>query len=76
MKLAYDKEADAVYITLKGHGIDHTERIGPDIAIDYGPDREIHGIEILSASKHLNLKEEPEVIVENLRPVSLSGHLR
>ena len=71
MKLAYDKEADAVYITLKGHGVDHTERIGPDIAIDYGPDGEIHGIELLSVRERLNLKEEPEVIIENLKPVPL-----
>lgn len=71
MKLSYDKEADAVYITLKGHGVDHTERVGPDMAIDYGPDGEIHGIEILAASKHLNLKAKPEVIVENLKPVPL-----
>jgi uncharacterized protein YuzE len=71
MKLSYDKEADAVYITLKEHGVDHTERIGPDIAIDYGPDGEIHGIEILCASRHLSLlKERPEVIIENLKPVS------
>lgn len=47
MKISYDPEADAVYITLKGHGVDHTVRLGPDIAIDYGPDGEIHGIEIL-----------------------------
>jgi len=73
MNLAYDKKADAVYITLKGHGVDHTERIGPDIAIDYGPDGEIHGIEILCASKHLNLKEKPEVIIESLKPVSSSS---
>jgi len=48
MKLTYDTEADAVYILLKGHGVDHTVRIGPDLAIDYGPDGEIHGIEIKS----------------------------
>jgi len=70
MKITYDKEADAIYITLKGHGVDHTERIGPDIAIDYGPDGEIHGIEILYASEHLNLKKKPEVIIENLKPIS------
>ena len=71
MKLSYDPEADAVYITLKGHGIDHTVRIGPDIAIDYGPDGEIHGIEILSAGEHLGLKgTKPEISLENLKVVS------
>jgi len=70
MKLTYDTEADAVYILLKGHGVDHTVRIGPDLAIDYGPDGEIHGIEILAAREHLDLKGfKPEVILENLSPV-------
>ncbi len=70
MKLSYDSEANAVYITLKGHGVDHTVRIGPDIAIDYGPDGEIHGIEILAAREHMGLKgPKPDVIIENLRPI-------
>lgn len=55
MKVTYDHQADAVYITLKGHGTDYTVRVGPDIAIDYGPDGEIHGIEILSAREHLEV---------------------
>ena len=66
------KEADAVYITLKGHGVDHTVRVGADIAIDYGPDGEIHGIEILAAREHMGLSgTRPDVIIENLRPVSV-----
>lgn len=69
MKVTYDPEADAVYITLKGHGVDYTVRIGPDIAIDYGPDGEIHGIEILAASEHLGLTSpEPDIILENFKP--------
>lgn len=68
MKISYDSKADAVYITLKGHGVDHTMRIGPDLAIDYGPDGEISGIEILSAREHLGLTEEkPEVLLESLK---------
>jgi len=70
MKLRYDKQADAVYITLKGQGVDHTVRIGPDIAIDYGPDGEIHGIEILAASEHLGLRpERPAVFLEHLEGI-------
>lgn len=70
MKISYDKKSDAIYITIKGHGVDHTERVGPDIAIDYGPDGEIHGIEILSAKQHLGIiPENPEVILEHLRGV-------
>lgn len=67
MKITYDSEADALYIILKGHGVDYTVRVGPDIAIDYGPDGEIHGIEILAAHEHLGFGEKPELMVENLK---------
>jgi len=71
VKVAYDPEADAVYITLKGHGVDHTVRVGPDLALDYGPDGEIHGIEILAASRHLGLSgSRPEILLDNLSPVA------
>jgi uncharacterized protein YuzE len=67
IKLTYDSESDALYIILKGHGVDHTVRVGPDLAVDYGPDGEIHGIEILSAKEHLGLTEEPEIFLENIK---------
>ena len=71
MRIAYDPEADALYITLKGHGVDHTVRIGPDLALDYGPDGELHGIEILAARHHLDLSgTPPEILLDNLNPVS------
>jgi len=42
-------------------------RITDDIAIDFGPQEEIAGIEILDASKHLELSPgHPEVKLENL----------
>ena len=69
MKITYDPEVDAIYITLKGHGVDHTVRVSEDMAIDYGPDGEIHGIEVLSASKHLGFKRDaPKVELVNVRP--------
>ena len=70
MEIKYDKEADAIYLKLKGHGVDHTVRIGPDIAVDYGPDGEIHGIEILSANEYINVGDpEPEITMRNLKAV-------
>jgi len=70
VRITYDPEADALYITLKGHGVDHTVRIGPDLALDYGPDGELHGIEILAARHHLNLSgTRPEILLDNLNPV-------
>jgi len=66
MKLSYDQKADALYITLKGHGVDHTVRVGPDLAVDYGPDGEVHGIELLSAREHLGIKKAPVIELENI----------
>ena len=42
-------------------------RITEDIAIDFGPLEEIVGIEILDASKHLELSpSNPKIELENL----------
>ena len=70
MKIKYDPEVDAAYISFKEDIIQVTTiRITEDIAIDFGPHEEIAGIEILDASEHLNiLKESPKVELENLIP--------
>jgi uncharacterized protein YuzE len=71
MKIACDAEVDALYITLKGHGVDHTVPVGPDLAIEYGPGGEVHGIEILSASRHVNLRpDRPDI---ELQGVGVAG---
>ncbi|OGQ06194.1 MAG: hypothetical protein A2W61_02450 [Deltaproteobacteria bacterium RIFCSPLOWO2_01_44_7] len=68
MRVSYDPEADAVYITLKGHGVAYSRLMSEDIAIDYGPDDEIHGIEILSASKHIKINPKNAVVeLEHLK---------
>lgn len=68
MKISYDREVDALYITLKGHGVAKTERFGPDIAIDFGPDGDIHGIEVLSASEHLKIDpQNAEVVLDHIK---------
>lgn len=61
-------KVDAAYISFKeGHVEVTTMRITDDIAIDFGPHEEIVGIEILDASKHLELSpEHPEIKLENL----------
>lgn len=72
MKIRYDPEVDAAYISFKDSRVQVTTvRITEDIAIDFGPHEEIVGIEILDASEHLNLKKEsPVVELENLIPAS------
>jgi len=70
MKIKYDPEVDAAYISFKtGHIEVTTVRINEDIAIDFGPEEEIVGIEVLDASKHLELNPgHPAVKLENLLP--------
>jgi uncharacterized protein YuzE len=72
MKIKYDPEVDAAYISFKkGPTQVTTVRVTEDLAIDFGPKEEIVGIEILDASQHLDLaKENPLVELENLKCVS------
>ena len=68
MKIKYDPEVDAVYVSFKkGHEQVTTMRITEDISIDFGAKEEIVGIEVLDASKHLGLSpRHPAVKLENL----------
>jgi uncharacterized protein YuzE len=70
MKIKYDPEVDAAYISFRGDIAQVTTiRVTEDIAIDFGPHEEIVGIEILDASEHLDfIKESPKVELENLIP--------
>ena len=70
MKIKYDPKVDAAYISFKkGHVQVTTMRLTEDIAVDFGPGEEIVGIEILDASKHLEISaKHPEVKLENLIP--------
>lgn len=69
MKLKYDPKVDALYISFKpGPTQVTTIRLTEDVAVDLGPGEEIAGIEILSASEHLDiLKNKPKVTLENLQ---------
>ena len=73
MKIKYDPQVDAAYISFKKRPTQVTTvRVTEDLAIDFGPKEEIVGIEILDASQHLDLsKENPLVELENLKPASL-----
>ena len=74
MKIKYDPQVDAAYISFKkGPTQVTTIRVTEDLAIDFGPREEIVGIEILDASKHLNIsKKDPLIELENLRVTSLA----
>lgn len=70
MKISYDPQVDALYISFKkGPTEVMTIRLSEDVAIDFGPEEEMVGIEILDASHHLNLEWlRPKVMLENLEP--------
>lgn len=69
MKIRYDAQVDALYISFKKGPVQVTTvRLSEDVAVDLGPNEEVVGIEVLDASKHLALaKTSPTVILEGLR---------
>jgi uncharacterized protein YuzE len=72
MRIRYDPAVDAAYIYFReGPTQVTTVRLTEDIAVDFGPNEEIFGIEVLSASEHLGLRPDaPSIILENLQPAS------
>ncbi len=72
MRIRYDPSVDAAYIYFKEEKAQVTTvRLTEDIAVDFGPNEEIFGIEILDASRHVGLKREaPSIALENIRAAS------
>ena len=70
MKMHYDPEVDALYISFKkGPTQVTTIRLTEDIAVDLGPGEEIAGIEVLDASLNLGIdRSQPKITLENLQP--------
>ncbi|HDZ00167.1 MAG TPA: DUF2283 domain-containing protein [Nitrospirae bacterium] len=68
MKIKYDPEVDAAYISFKKGPTEVTTiRLSEDVALDLGPNEEIVGIEILDASEHFGFeKENPKIELENI----------
>ncbi len=68
MKIKYDPEVDAAYISFKkGPTQVTTIRLSEDVAIDLGPNEELVGIEILDASEQLGFeKGRPAIELENI----------
>jgi uncharacterized protein YuzE len=68
MKVSYDPKVDAAYISFKKGSMQVTTiRLTEDIAVDFGPNEEIVGIEVLDASEHLEIqKDAPRIELENI----------
>ncbi len=67
MKIRYDPDADAMYITLKEGKADHTKEIDKNTIIDFDKSGEVLGVEILFV-KERNPKLLQQFQVENLLP--------
>lgn len=76
MKITYDPMADAMYIYLqgkRGKKVLRTQEIGDGIAVDYGPDQTVMGIEVLDASRRLKFRRGSlEVSLEQLGPKAVA----
>jgi len=72
MRIRYDPSVDAAYIYFKEKKAQVTTiRLTDDIAVDFGPNEEIFGIEVLAASRHLGLKRDaPSIKLENIKVAS------
>ena len=69
MKISYDPKVDAIYFRfIEGDRQVTTQKLTEDIAVNYDPQGEIVGIEILSAHEHLKFTgKKPKVVLENLQ---------
>jgi uncharacterized protein YuzE len=69
MKISYDSQVDALYISFKrGPTQVTTVRLNEDVAVDLGPGEEVVGIEVLGASETLGInRESPKLVLENLQ---------
>ncbi|MBV8969329.1 MAG: DUF2283 domain-containing protein [Verrucomicrobia bacterium] len=60
MKLKVDEKADAVYLRLDDSQIIESEEVLPGVILDFNPDNQVVGVEILNLSRRspkLNLRE-------------------
>jgi uncharacterized protein YuzE len=68
MKITYDVEVDALYIRFTDEPVEViTHRLTDEVAVNYSPQNEVVGIEILDASRHVFAPAgEPVLQVSNL----------
>ncbi|MBM4432113.1 MAG: DUF2283 domain-containing protein [Chloroflexi bacterium] len=72
MRITYDPEVDALYIRFTDEAAQvTTQRLTEDVAINYGPDGHVVGIEILAASEYVFRPGlERKVVLQNLAAVT------
>jgi len=66
MKIEYDREADALYIQIREAYVDNNIDIEEGVTVDLDDKGHIVGIEILDASKKLEISDLVNISIENL----------
>lgn len=67
MKIRYDPDADAMYITLIDDEVDHTQEIDENTIVDFNKKGQVIGVELLFV-KERNPAILKELQFENLMP--------
>lgn len=57
MRMHYSQDADAIYIRLKEDPVHNTDEVAEDIIMDFDDKGHVIGIEILSASEKVDVRE-------------------
>ncbi len=58
MQIHYDSKTDLLYLRLESENQEVVnKRVSEDVVLDIGKDDKIIGIEIMDASKHINLEK-------------------
>ena len=71
MNIEYDTKNDLLYLRFDGMPTTTVnKRISDDIVLDIGPDDKIIGIEIMDASKNINLEK---ILPVNYSDINLPG---
>ena len=57
MKIEYDKDADALYISLIEGKVKETVKVAENVLVDLGEDGKVIGIEILWVSERISIED-------------------
>ena len=66
MKIAYSKEADAIYVYFKEDFVAKSKEIEDGVVIDFDEKGQLIGIEVLDVSQRFSLSDIVNVNIENL----------
>jgi uncharacterized protein YuzE len=66
MKIEYDSEVDALYISIQEKEVSHTKELEEGVNLDLDESNRIIGLEIIGASERYSKKDIFNISTENL----------